>query len=314
MRRLQAKTAHVSVCSVEPHWTVEWRRSRWVGALVVVVSALTWSVADAAEEQGEGPAFDVASVKASSAAVDRRHRSRIIPGGRFAAQGRTLKSLLSWAHDLDDNRVLEGPDWIDDDRFDIAATFDGGADVEAETPRVRQMLRALLAERFALRVRREWRDMPYFALVVANPDGRRPVGVRPSTLDCAKIVAHRQRDGLLCPIDWTGPHCELRVTLLGQGRVTESWGGQPMAVFAQGLEANVGLVEDETGLVGRFDIELTYGRAPTAFPLPGRYGGAPPLGTPSIFDAVEELGLRLESRHGPIDVLVVEYAERPPPN
>lgn len=286
----------------------------WMATLSVLVSVGVANSGAILESSGqiEDSAFRVASVRASHPDGGRAS-TRVFPGGRFAARNRTLKLLISWAYEFDASRVLGGPDWIDEDRFDLLATFEAGADVEADTPRVRRVLQHLLAERFALRLRTEFQELQYYALVLTDPGGGRPSGIRPSTVDCAEYHERMRREGPPVVVP-TGPFCGAMFTLKA-GQMRMRLGGEPMTRLARGLQLNAGgPVEDETGLAGRFDVDLTYALDRTLFSAPDRYG-ATPADAPSVFRALEEqLGLELRPRRGPIEVLVVDSAKRPTPN
>ena len=106
--------------------------------------------------------------------------------------------------------------------------------------------------------------------------------------------------------------------MIGPGRLIV--GGQTMANFATNLSRFVGgIVVDRTNLNGTYDIELTYapdpGINPTGRDLPPQPGAPPPIANsdaPSIFVAVQEqLGLKLEATKGPVNVLVIDSAEKP---
>src|SRR5215831_19194508 len=106
--------------------------------------------------------FEVASIKPSAPAPD--FRGIQFPAGRFRATGATLRTLVTFAYEVRDFQVTGGPGWMATEAFDINATAGGGA-----TPaQIRKMLQALLAERFALSVRRETREAPVYELTVAR--------------------------------------------------------------------------------------------------------------------------------------------------
>jgi uncharacterized protein (TIGR03435 family) len=156
-------------------------------------------------------------------------------------------------------------------------------DVEATTTeqpvseeRYREMVRSVLSDRFKLAVRYETQVQPIYALV---PD-RKGAKLKPAPdgLDRRKVTAtHFESPGIT------------------------------MAKLAESLTFIVGReVVDKTGLAGKFDVRLDYRRD---------NGAADPDGPPSIFTAVQEqLGLRFESQKGPVQVLIIEHAEKPTEN
>src|SRR5687767_6933031 len=136
----------------------------------------------AALVRGQEPAFEVASVK-----PNRSSELRIdvnLAGRRFVATNVPLRELIRFAYNVQDERLMGGPDWIRTERFDVDARAD--YDLPAWGPSgppadVLQMLRRLLAERFGLVVRQESRELPVYVLVVARADGRTGPDIRPST-------------------------------------------------------------------------------------------------------------------------------------
>jgi uncharacterized protein (TIGR03435 family) len=179
------------------------------------------------------------------------------------------------------------------------------------------MLQSLLAERFKLATHKDTRELPIYSLEVARSDGRLGPQLRPATVDCeAMIAAARARGGPppAPPAPGERPICGIRIN---PGRL--SGGGFPLSQFAATLSQFVQrIVVDRTGLSGNFDVDLTW--TPDQLPQGGPPPGAPPLppadpNGPSIYTAVQEqLGLKLESAKGPVDVLVIDRAESPTPD
>ena len=281
------------------------------------------TVASETSQLSRQPAFTVATVRPNP--TERMGMTiRTLPGGRFTATNVPLQRLIRRAYGLQTLQVLGGPDWMDADRFDIVATFDPeeldgwNRWLQRDNPRVMLMLQNLLVERFNLQMHTETRDMQYYALVLAKANGQLGEGIQPSTIDCAAYYQAREQaqrpDGAPGNIVPTGAHCGLRLASRGLLETIES-GAVVMPRFAESLQIFLGaMVRDETGLEGLFDVDVTFLRDPALAPeLP-----VPPGDTgvgPSIFAAVQEqLGLELESRLGPIEVLVVDHVEQPTPN
>lgn len=282
-------------------------------------------LAQSAGAAASDPTFETASVKPNKSG-DGRSGINIQPGGRFVATGVTLQLLIAAAYGegglLPDFQISGGPNWIGTDRFDIVAKAasdplagratlpePGGAPPGARQMNV--MLRALLAERFRLTVHHETRQLPIYELVVARSDGTLGPQLRETTVDCVAAVAARGN----APPRPDGPFCGTRG---GVGRLM--LGSVTMSMLATVLSRSVNrTVVDRTGLAGKFDGSLEWTPDQMSTPPPG---GAPPGGLPpppadgpSIFTAVQEqLGLKLESARGPVDVLVIDHVERPTPN
>jgi uncharacterized protein (TIGR03435 family) len=206
-----------------------------------------------------------------------------LPGGRFVATNVTVRQLVAFAFGVPNTHfemiVIGGPDWIDADRFDVEARVSSG-----DIPRGQSgpLVRSLLEERFQLRAHRETREHPVYDLVVDRPDRRLGPGLRTSRSDCT--VA---RCGLLQAPGSAG----------GLG-VTIPQLADALAPFAGRV------IVDRTGLQQPFDIDLKW--TPDATPASDG---------PGLTTAIrEQLGLRLESARGRVDVLVVDAARRLTPN
>jgi uncharacterized protein (TIGR03435 family) len=158
--------------------------------------------------------------------------------------------------------------------------------------------------------------MPIYALIRAREDGKLGNELKPSTIDCEAFGAARR--GGSAPQFKPGerPVCGIR---MGFGEL--AGGGFPLSSLASSLVQTVErIVVDRTGLSGNFDfyVRWTPERLPPGAPTdrPFRMNGAEidPSG-PSIFTALQEqLGLKLESTRGPVDVLVIDHVERPSPD
>jgi uncharacterized protein (TIGR03435 family) len=171
------------------------------------------------------------------------------------------------------------------------------------------MLRALLEDRFKLVTHIEKRQAPIYELVLARSDKALGPELHKSDVDCAALLA-ATRVGQ--PMPQPQPGKILCGITTNTGRI--SAGAQPISNLARQLSQVVQrVVVDRTGLDGVYDLVLTY--APERVPA---VGGAPDAGAavdpnlPSIFTALQEqLGLKLESNRGPIDVLVIDHVEKP---
>ena len=175
------------------------------------------------------------------------------------------------------------------------------------------MLRSLLAERFKLAFHNETREMPIYALMKARADGKLGPDLTPAAVDCAAVMRGRRGGGPPPAPPQPGQKMECGF-MIGPGRMNA--GGMPMSNLAQALSPQVGrIVLDKTELTGNYDFELTY--APEALGIGGPpllNGGPPPVdpNAPTLFTALQEqLGLKLDSQRGPVDVVVIDRVEQP---
>jgi bla regulator protein blaR1 len=236
------------------------------------------------------PAFEVASIKPNSSG-DNRIMMRMQPGGRYTATGVTLKQLIAQAYNVRDFQISGGPGWIGSERYDVNAKAEGTPDRIAPD-QLRLMIRALIEDRFRLKVHNESREMPVYALVVGKSGPKLP----PSSGE-------------------RGPMMHM-----GRGQIDVK--KVPMAVLAQHLSQQLGRsVIDKTELDGEYDIVLNW------TPEPGHDGGPfggppspdalPPADSsgPTIFTALQEqLGLRLETQKGQVPILIIDQVEKPAEN
>ena len=290
-----------------------------VGILVFgMPSGLPLRAAQTPAPTATPPAFEVASIKQNKSG-DGRVLLGNPPGGRFTATNVPLRALISFAYGtpqpLPNFRIIGGPAWIDSDRFDInakaSAEFQPGAG--GPSTELLQMLRTLMAERFKLVVHSESRELPVYELVMARSDGRPGPQLRKSDVDCAALFASRRGGGPPPPPPGPGerpPMCGMFGT---PGRI--AGGSVNMAQLGTLLSRLVNrTVVDKTGLAGNFDVDLTFTPDQPLGPPPPGAPALPPIDPngPSIFTALQEqLGLKLDSQKGAIDVVVIDSVEHP---
>ena len=249
--------------------------------------------------ESDGPAFEVATVRENKSGDTRMH-IEVQPGGRFNAINMTLWQIVSIAYPVDGRfrdeiQLTGGPAWITSDRFDIVAKAEGSPTLDTNKPgatvtdvdrnaveRVRLMLRRFLAERFKLRMHHEMRDLPIYELMMASGSTFGPA-LRKAAADC----------GSMCG--------SIRMTAPGRATATAVSMGS--------------IAHTMTGWVRRTVVDKTDIDGPMDFTLQWAPDGSTDTEAPSIFTAVrEQLGLKLEPTRGPVDVLVVDGAERPTEN
>jgi uncharacterized protein (TIGR03435 family) len=251
------------------------------------------------------PKFEVASIKPS--APD--SLGSLISGpapSQFTIRNTPLVSIVTFAYVRPDYQIAGGPDWIRSERFDIVAKYPSGHS-PAQVP---AMLRALLEERFRFKTHVETREAPIYALVTAREDKRLGPELRRAEVDC---VAYRKQPARTSEVRTSVPPCESRI--FGEGRDRFIWAsGSTMAQLASMIRSSAGRdVVDRTGLTGEFDIRLRW--RPDAGMTQGQDPGNADDSAVSLFTALQEqLGLRLESRRGPVEFLVIDSVERPTPD
>jgi uncharacterized protein (TIGR03435 family) len=190
-----------------------------------------------------------------------------------------------------DFQVSAGPGWTDTDRYDIEAV----AANPFHGDEYRQMLKALLADRFGLATHRETKDKPGYALVAGRSGPKLP----PST-DDPDIMFSRTPSG----------DTALNAT------------GASLNQLADALSSVLAAtVVNQTGIEGRFDVSLQFTPDPAGQPLATKSGAPAPPPDPnaepgsSVFDALQnKLGLKLEARKVPVEVIVIDRADRPSAN
>jgi uncharacterized protein (TIGR03435 family) len=277
------------------------------------------------------PPFEVASVK-PNVSSEKNAFIQLQQGGRLVVRNIPLKTIITWAYQLrqDDERLVGSPDWIQAEKFDIDAKAPEGVAlgtigrVGGPSPGL-LILRAILAERFQLKMRTETREMPIYALVTANQDGRLGPKLTRSDTDCEQVRADR-RAGRATFSPAPPGSVPLCAYTMFNNRI--AYGDQPLAELADYLSGRMQrLVVDRTGLTGRFDFEVIWTPdQPPPADAPERIvvGGAEidltggvkydPNG-PALLTALrEQLGLKIESTRGPVDVFVIERVERPTPD
>jgi uncharacterized protein (TIGR03435 family) len=264
--------------------------------------------------------FEAASIKLNvSSPIGRRMG---VPGDRFVAVNEPLSQLIAVAYGapgllpepLPHYRIAGGPSWIDSDRFDVDAKAVGDVVGGSEGTRRKQlMLQTLLAQRFKMDVHHETRQLPIYALVIARRDKRLGSMLRRSQINRAVLPTNPN----VSLSAFGTPRCEAEGGPCGPGlSATGIFKGNAMTMAELTVFLSKWLdrtVSDRTGLTGAFDVEFQF----SFEGLPGAPLGPPgverPATTdnPSIFSAVQEqLGLKLESTKGPVDVLVIDHAEK----
>ena len=228
--------------------------------------------------------FEVASVKLTPYPAD----GRFVIGGKFTPNGYegnyiSLKECIRDAYNIARWENIVGPAWLDSGSSPYSIVAKASKAMPEGALHI--MLQHLLAERFGLKAHMESREMPVYALVVEKG------GMK------AQPVVYEEADADQCvhpePTGLTAHHCS-------------------MATFSKVLSGAMSLgrpVIDMTGLSGRFDFtlrHLTKGWAPLLDPPADGPGG------PTIFDSIQTIGLKLDARKAPVEVLVIDYVNKAP--
>lgn len=308
-------------------------------AAVAIAAPLVFGLARQNETQptaeNSRPTFEVASIKPNKSGT-RMVRIGNTPG-RFTANNVTVKMLIEFAYNIKDPQLSGGPSWIDSERFDVDAKTDEpddapgsslmagagpntkaiarGGDPLGMIERRRQMIQALLADRFKLTLDRQTKDLPIYELVVGkggpkfkettlpppDPNAPPPGPPRPGQPP--------MRHGIM----------------MGFGRGQLNMNGGSMAQLANALSERSGrTVVDKTGLTGDYDLTLqwtpdendpnTHSGGPDGRP-PGDTAPPPDPNGPTLFTALQEqLGLKLESTKGPVETFAIKSIEQPSEN
>ena len=238
----------------------------------------------------QSPAFEVAWVKPSDPDGTMSIRRS---GYRIVFTNTSLEFLITWAYHIPGDRLHGKPSWLDSVRYDVTANatqdnLPAPPRQPGQPSQFQKMMQALLAERFKLVLHRETRQLPIYALVVAKggpkirlTEGPAVMGQTPFSMPArGRLIG-------------TQVSAEMLATVLSD-QLSHS-------------------VQDQTGLKGVFDFKLEW--EPDASPeSPDDSPAAADVRTgTSVFAAIQDqLGLRLEARKGPVEVLVVDHIERTP--
>jgi uncharacterized protein (TIGR03435 family) len=279
--------------------------------VIAVASLLCLGGLAAAQDPAPKAEFEVVSIKLNKS-QDFRVMIRPTPG-RFVAANIPLQLLLTLVYRLKDFQLSGAPAWLRSERYDIEAKTPG--DVKASGPALIDamvpMLQKLLEDRLQLRFHRETKDLPLYALTVVKP-GK----LHESVGECGPLPDKPPPP----PEPGKLPALMCGGFMMFPGRLEANTAS--MNQIVDGLSRlSQRTVVDKTNLTGKYDIKLEWTPEEGQLPqLPGGGAGLPPLPTPdpngpSLFTAVQEqLGLKLESQKGPVEIFVIDHIERPSEN
>lgn len=258
------------------------------GAPAAVVQEVPTTPAPWNSPNGGEPEFEVATIKPSDPA-NCCARTFGRNGRRFRTTNTNLKYLIQWAWNLNAKQVVGGPPWMDDTRFDVAGEIDGDGIPNDHQWKI--AVQRLLIDRFQLQIHHEKREMPAFALVITKGGPKLTPG-----------------DG----------HVNLHQNM-------GFYGAPGKTMYGHGVNASIGdfigelqrivmnrPIVDETGLTGVYDIHFEFTREePAALGMTQ----LPDAAAPNLLEALQQqLGLKLEGKKAPVDVIVIDHAQQPGEN
>ena len=283
--------------------------------LVIAVSAILGFASSAAYGQAAGdvPRFEVASVKPSVPAADGRHPMSIVRDpGRIDYKNIHLLTLLYEAYGVREDQVI-GPPEFNSPFYDVLATLPPATTQD----QLAVMFQTLLAERLKLKVHRETRELPVYAVTIA-PNGLRMRAAQTAPDDGGPGAEAKKPTSLPYQV------------YQGQG-VTRITGKMPVSTLIFTVRSRLDRpMLDMTALKGDFDIKLEWaseGEAPARVVNGARIGAIPsggdaaapvasaPSGSPreALFSAMEkQLGLKVDARKAPVEMLVIDHVEHVP--
>ena len=242
------------------------------------------------------PAFEIADVHVSPPTRNPFMRGPLVRRGRYEIRFATMVDLIRTAYGTDAERVLGGPNWLEDGTFDVLAKLPEGATKDTAKP----LLQSLLADRFKLAVHNDTKPVPAYALKAGKHSQLKEAGGSGDT-GCMFTPPGPPPTG--------GPPP-------GPPMFSFSCRNMTMAAFAEALHATIALapqyldervVVDETELKGAWDFDFKF----TPRGMIGPNG--PIAGTITLFDAIEkQLGLHLQKASAPLDFVVVDHADKVP--
>jgi uncharacterized protein (TIGR03435 family) len=263
---------------------------------------LSVALMSAAGLQAQSPQFDAVSIKLNKTG-DQGASFGGRPGG-INVRNNSLRNIIRNVWNLNNLQIVGGPDWLNEDRFDIIATKAGNPTRE----QIVEMAKHMLADRFKLKVHTETRQLPIYALVIARADGQLGPRMRRSTRDCQAPPAAGAGGSPPTPPASPPPLDGIDVPACGTRSAPGSVlsGGVQLEALTRNMAGMAGrLIVDKTGLTGAFDYALTFNADPA--------NAASDL--PSVFAAMQEqLGLKLEAQTGPVEVFVIDSTEKPTEN
>jgi bla regulator protein blaR1 len=276
----------------------------------IIVGIMNTPATRAQSRQSEIPSFEVASVKPAAPSSGGRVRSSMRGGpgttdaDRIIFTNVTLMSVLLRAYDVKSYQTA-GPAWLASERYDITATIPAGATRQ----QFNLMLQRLLADRFHLALHHETRELHGYELV----KGKTVLKLKQSTEAGPDVEPTEapKTDANGFP-QLSAPGLVIMEGVRGKAVVSFLTAkAQPLSALAELFSKEFRMpVEDKTGLTGKFDFTLEFApEAPGALPSDAPEESA----APNLISAVpRQLGLKLEPKTIPVDILIIERADKIP--
>jgi uncharacterized protein (TIGR03435 family) len=238
------------------------------------------------------PSFEVATIKPNDSGAS-GIQGLTMNGRNFATRNSSLGDLIGFAYEVQANQIVGAPDWLNKDRYDIAAVPDqeGAPNVQ----QLRIMVQKLLVARFNLKFHHDKRELSAYVLTVGK-NGQK--------------LTPTQLKGSL-------PGMGMRPAPTGLTMVMANAKMTDFTSFLQMIVLDRPVV-DRTGIEGRFDYGVTF------TPDDSQFNGHPPKlppqtetadSSPNLFTAIQEqLGLKLDAEKTPVDVIAIDHVEKPSAN
>ncbi len=270
-------------------------------------------------QQPSRPEFEVATIRPSALSPEATVTARAhIDGAQVRWLSLTLKYYIATAYRVKQYQV-SGPDWISSDRFDISATIPAGV----STTQMPEMLQRVIEERFQLKMHREKKDFPVYALEITK--GGLKIVVNPADPDAAKSDANTPANtnvsgsaqgisidfGRGSSYTFANNRFEAKkLTMANVVRTLELYTDRPVVdmtdltgTYDFTLEVTA---EDYQAMLVRAAVSAGVTLPPQALKL---LDGAT---LPSLFDSLQKVGLKLDARKAPLDVLVIDEVRKTP--
>lgn len=232
---------------------------------------------------GSDPSFEVAAIRPGDPNQIPGFPAR---GRNFTVRSETVEGMLRYAYTIRPEQIINAPKWFTKDRFDISAVPDLSGQPSSEQWKI--MLRKLLADRFQLTLRHEQRVLPVYVLSVGKSGPRLTVAKADTGRNEADFMMGREG-----------------MVLAARGEDMVS-----LAIVLQGFLLDRPVL-NRTGLTGSYDLRIVF--TPTVSAVGGMNVPSqdPDSSAPSIFTAIQDLGLRLKPARQPVDVLIIEHSNHP---
>jgi uncharacterized protein (TIGR03435 family) len=265
----------------------------------------------AALAQDKRPEFEVASIK--PAAPDQRNiLIGMAPGGRVNVTNMSLKDMIVLARRILPSQISGGASWMDTERYDIVARPEK-TPAQNEIP---LMIQSLLADRFQLKMHQETKEVAIYALVMARTDGK----PGPQLIEAAEGSCQQRDPTNRATPPEPGKPLQQFCGAMRMGRGSLTGTSVPVKDLAPLFGRLLGRqVVDKTDLSGKYNISLEWTPdETTTMPPPPGFPAPPPVPAgngPSLFAALQEqLGVKLESQKGPVEMFIIDSAARPTEN